>query len=55
MIKNMLNDFIKEEKGQTVVEWIVILAVILVIILIVLYKIGTNGQKKANVINDALK
>ena len=53
MIK-IFKDFIKEEKGQTLVEWILILALILVIIIATIRTIGTKGKKKAEEIEKAL-
>lgn len=53
MIK-IIKDFIKEEKGQTLVEWILILALILVIIIVTIKAIGEKGQKKAEEIEKAL-
>jgi len=53
MIK-IIKDFIKEEKGQTLVEWILILALILVVIIATIRTIGTKGKKKADEIEKAL-
>lgn len=50
----IFKDFIKEEKGQTLVEWILILALILVIIIATIKAIGTKGKKKAEEIEKAL-
>ncbi|QUH22022.1 Flp family type IVb pilin [Alkaliphilus sp. B6464] len=52
---NILKDFIKEEKGQTMVEWIVILALILVVIIAVVRTIGEKGKTKAKQIENELK
>jgi|GEM_PF-4961763 len=53
MIK-IIKDFIKEEKGQTLVEWILILALILVIIIVTIRAIGEKGKAKADEIEKAL-
>jgi len=54
MIK-IFKDFIKEEKGQTLVEWILILALILVIIIATIRAIGEKGNNKANKIKQELE
>lgn len=54
-MNKIFKDFIKEEKGQTVIEWIMILALILIIILKALGDMGTNANNKANTINSKLK
>jgi Flp pilus assembly pilin Flp len=54
MIK-IFKDFIKEEKGQTLVEWILILALILVIIIATIRTIGEKGNDKANKIKQELE
>lgn len=54
MIK-IFKDFIKEEKGQTLVEWILILALILVIIIVTIRAIGEKGNEKANKIKQELE
>lgn len=46
MIK-IFKDFLKEEKGQTLVEWIMILSLILVIILSVMRAIGKQGKDRS--------
>lgn len=51
----IFKDFLKEEKGQTMVEWIMILAVILVIIMLTMRNIGKQGNKKANEILKNMK
>lgn len=51
---NLLKDFIKEEKGQTIVEWIVILTLILIFIIAILTSIGKKSQKKSSDIDKAL-
>lgn len=50
----IFKDFVKEEKGQTLVEWILILALILVIIIGTIGEIGTKGKQKAQDIENAL-
>lgn len=50
----IFKDFVKEEKGQTLVEWILILALVLVIIIGTIKAIGTKGQKKAKEIEKNL-
>jgi len=47
MIK-IFKDFIKEEKGQTLVEWIMILALILVVVIVSIKAIGKQSKKKAD-------
>lgn len=54
MIK-IFKDFIKEEKGQTLVEWILILALILVVIIAAIKTIGEKGNEKANKIKRELE
>lgn len=54
MIK-IFKDFIKEEKGQTLVEWILILALILVIIIATIRTIGEKGNEKADKIKKELE
>ena len=44
----IFKDFIKEEKGQTLVEWILILALILVVIIGTIKLIGSKGKNKAD-------
>ena len=54
---NMLNifkDFLVEEKGQTVVEWILILALIVIVIITVLTSIGKKAKTKGTDIDKAL-
>lgn len=50
----IFKDFIKEEKGQTLVEWILILALILVVVIAVIKSIGTKGKSKAQEIEKNL-
>lgn len=50
----IFKDFVKEEKGQTLVEWILILALVLVVILATIKAIGTKGQQKAKDIENNL-
>ena len=50
----IFKDFIKEEKGQTLVEWILILALILVVIIGTIKLIGKQGDKKAKQILNEL-
>ena len=50
----IFKDFVKEEKGQTLVEWILILALVLVVILATIKAIGTKGKKKAEEIKNNL-
>jgi Flp pilus assembly pilin Flp len=47
-LKNIFVDFLKEEKGQTLVEWIAILAFLLVIIMVSIKLIGQKGKEKSN-------
>jgi Flp pilus assembly pilin Flp len=54
MIK-IFKDFIKEEKGQTLVEWILILALILVVIIGTVKLIGQKGDEKSQKILKALE
>lgn len=51
----IFKDFIKEEKGQTLVEWIMILALILVIIIAVMRNIGKEGKSRSDKILQELK
>lgn len=51
----IFKDFIKEEKGQTLVEWIMILALILVVIIAVMRNIGKEGKSRSDKILDELK
>lgn len=51
----IFKEFIKEEKGQTMVEWIVILALILVVIIGVLSQIGKSAKNKGDQIKEALE
>lgn len=51
----IFKDFIKEEKGQTLVEWILILALILVIIIVTIRTIGEKGKAKAEKIEQELR
>lgn len=44
----ILKQFIKEEKGQTLVEWIAILSFILIIIIGVVKSIGNQGKKNSD-------
>lgn len=44
----IFKDFIKEEKGQTLVEWILILALILVVIIGTIKLIGIKGKQKSD-------
>lgn len=53
MIK-IFKDFLKEEKGQTLVEWIMILALILVIILATMRAIGEKGKERSKKILDEI-
>jgi len=53
MIK-IFKDFLKEEKGQTLVEWIMILALILVIILVIMRSIGEKGKQRSKKILDEI-
>lgn len=54
-MNKIMKEFIKEEKGQTIVEWIVILALILVVIIAVLTAIGKSANTKGDAINTALQ
>lgn len=54
-MSKIVKEFIKEEKGQTIVEWILILALIAIVIIAVLTNIGKSAEKKGNEINKALK
>lgn len=54
-MNKIFKDFIKEEKGQTVVEWVVILALILIVIIAILTTIGKSAKSKGEAINNALK
>lgn len=54
-MSKILKEFIKEEKGQTVVEWIIILALILIVIIVTLTAIGKSAKTKGDAINNALK
>lgn len=47
-LKNIFVDFLKEEKGQTLVEWIAILALLLVVIIVTIKLIGEKGKEKSN-------
>jgi Flp pilus assembly pilin Flp len=47
-LKNIFVDFLKEEKGQTLVEWIAILAFLLVIIMVSIKLIGQKGKEKSD-------
>lgn len=49
---NIFKSFLKEEKGQTMIEWIVILAVILIVVIVVLQKIGQKAKDKGQYIHD---
>lgn len=55
MLRNIFKSFIREEKGQTLVEWIVILALILIVIIGILTAIGKAGSKKAQDIQKSLE
>lgn len=55
LMRNLFKSFIKEEKGQTLVEWIMILALILIIVIVALRAIGTQANKKSKEVEDALK
>jgi len=54
-MNKIFKDFIKEEKGQTMVEWIVILALVLVVIIAIVQAIGKRGSSKAKEIEKVLK
>lgn len=54
-MKKIFTNFIKEEKGQTLVEWIMILALILIVVIVVLRSIGQQAGVKGKEIEDALK
>ena len=47
-LKNIFVDFLKEEKGQTLVEWIAILAFLLVVIMVSIKLIGQKGKEKSD-------
>lgn len=51
----IFKDFIKEEKGQTLVEWIMILALILVVIIAVMRNIGKEGKNRSDKILEELR
>jgi len=53
-MKNLFKSFIKEEKGQTLVEWIMILALILIVVILALQGIGKKAEEKADDIEGAL-
>ena len=44
----IFKDFIKEEKGQTLVEWNLILALIIVVIIGTIKLIGVKGKQKSD-------
>lgn len=54
-MNKIVREFLKEEKGQTVVEWVIILALILIVIIITLTNIGKSAKSKGDQINNALK
>lgn len=54
-MKNIFKDFIREEKGQTLVEWIMILALILIVVLGALKLIGEVSEKRATNIKDEIE
>lgn len=54
-MNKIVKDFIKEEKGQTTVEWIVILALILIVVIVVLTRIGKSAKSKGEQIDQALQ
>lgn len=51
----MFKKFLKEEKGQTMVEWIVILALIVIVVIVAITAIGKSAKKKAEEIDGALQ
>ena len=51
---NIAKQFIKEEKGQTLVEWIMILALILIVCIVAVRTLGTKANSKATQIGNAL-
>lgn len=51
---NIAKQFIKEEKGQTLVEWIMILALILIVCIVAVRTLGTKANQKATAIGNAL-
>ena len=53
--KNILKEFAHEQKGQTLIEWILILAVILVVVMVALISLGKSAKKKADDIDKVLK
>ena len=53
-MKNIFRNFIKEEKGQTLVEWIMILALILIVVIGVLRSIGEKAGEKGKKIEEEL-
>lgn len=53
-VLNIFKDFLMEEDGQTLVEWIAILALILVLIIVTIKLIGQKGKEKSEQILNEL-
>lgn len=54
-MNKIIKSFIKEEKGQTVVEWIMILVLILIAVMAIMTTLGKSASKKTSDINNAIK
>lgn len=54
-MNKILKEFIREEKGQTVVEWIMILVLILIAVIAIMTTLGKSAAKKTTEINSHIK
>lgn len=54
-MNTIIKDFIREEKGQTIIEWIMILVLILIAVMTVMGTLGKSASKKTSDINNVIK
>lgn len=54
LMKNLFRSFVKEEKGQTIIEYVMILALIIIVVIAVFTAIGKAANKKGDKVLDGL-
>ena len=55
LVSKFMKKFMKEESGQGLVEYVLIIALIAVVAIIALTKLGKSTDKKFEKVNDALQ
>ena len=54
MLTNYMNKFFKEENGQGLVEYVLLIALLVIVVLGVLSNVGSSTQERFQEIDDAL-